>query len=214
MGYRITDNAYFVFWGFIAVGLVLGVLDLVEVDINRLPGIPNLGIIIGVMGTVVTILYTILSRRFLQAQSHEDAEHKLFSLEETFIHNAHWRPLLWAPGCFLPMWPTNWPCSSLGGEQVLLDAMTSTGLAAVLLGTLVGAIPGCGPQVIFVSLYLKGVFPFAAMLANSISQDGDALFPLIAMDRRAAFWATVVTTIVAVIVGLLTYFIEAGLGLV
>ena len=209
----ITHNAYFVFWGFIAVGLVLGVLDLMQVDINRLPGIPNLGIIIGVVGTVVTILYTILSRRFLQAQSHEDAEHKLFSLEETFIHNAQETAFVGA-WVFAAYVAYELAVLVTGGEQVLLDAMTSTGLAAVLLGTLVGAIPGCGPQVIFVSLYLKGVFPFAAMLANSISQDGDALFPLIAMDRRAAFWATVVTTIVAVIVGLLTYFIEAGLGLV
>ncbi|NLN17870.1 MAG: arsenic efflux protein [Firmicutes bacterium] len=213
LGYRITHNAYFVFWGFIAVGLVLGVLDLMQVDINRLPGIPNLGIIIGVVGTVVTILYTILSRRFLQAQSHEDAEHKLFSLEETFIHNAQETAFVGA-WVFAAYVAYELAVLVTGGEQVLLDAMTSTGLAAVLLGTLVGAIPGCGPQVIFVSLYLKGVFPFAAMLANSISQDGDALFPLIAMDRRAAFWATVVTTIVAVIVGLLTYFIEAGLGLV
>ena len=86
--------------------------------------------------------------------------------------------------------------------------MASTGLASVILGVLIGIIPGCGPQVIFVSLYLKGMFPFAALLANAISQDGDALFPLIAMDRKAAFWATVVNTIVAAVVGTAYYFIE------
>ncbi len=88
-----------------------------------------------------------------------------------------------------------------------MSTMTSTGLASVILGVLIGIIPGCGPQVIFVSLYLKGMFPFAALLANAISQDGDALFPLIAMDRKSAFWATVVKTIVAAVVGVAAYYI-------
>ena len=89
---------------------------------------------------------------------------------------------------------------------------SSTGLAAVLLGTFVGIIPGCGPQVIFVSLYLKGMFPFSALLANAISQDGDALFPLIAMDKKSAFWATVVNTIVALIIGVAAYLLEIRFG--
>ena len=89
-------------------------------------------------------------------------------------------------------------------------AMTSAGLASVILGVLLGIIPGCGPQVIFVSLYLKGMFPFAALLANTLSQDGDALFPLIAMHPRSAFWASVLNTIPAIIVGLLVYWIEIG----
>jgi hypothetical protein len=56
------------------------------------------------------------------------------------------------------------------------------------------------------------MFPFAALLANSISQDGDALFPLI-MDRKSAFWATVVNTIPAIIAGMLAYIIELRLRL-
>ena len=84
----------------------------------------------------------------------------------------------------------------------------STGLMSVIIGVLVGLIPGCGPQIIFVSLYLKGMFPFAALLANSISQDGDALFPLIALDARSAFWATIFTTIPSFIVGIIAYYIE------
>ncbi|MGB4392993.1 MAG: putative manganese transporter, partial [Bacillota bacterium] len=100
----------------------------------------------------------------------------------------------------------------VGGEQVVAAVMTSAGLASVVAGVLVGLIPGCGPQVIFVSLYLRGMFPFAALLANSLSQDGDALFPLLAMDRNSAFWATVVNTIPAFVVGVIVYFIELGLG--
>ncbi len=90
----------------------------------------------------------------------------------------------------------------------MANVMMSAGLTSVFIGVLVGIIPGCGPQVIFVSLYLRGMFPFAALLANGISQDGDALFPLIAMDRKSAFWATVLNTIPALLVGLIAYYIE------
>jgi hypothetical protein len=78
----------------------------------------------------------------------------------------------------------------------------------VLIGVLIGVIPGCGPQIIFVTLFTRGLVPFSAVLANAISQDGDALFPLIAIDRRSAFWVTVVNTIPALIVGFLAYLIE------
>ncbi|HSH34666.1 putative manganese transporter, partial [Schnuerera sp.] len=74
-----------------------------------------------------------------------------------------------------------------------------------------GIIPGCGPQIIFVTLYTKGMLPFAALLANAISQDGDALFPLIAIDKKSALWSTGFNTIAALIVGLLAYLIEVKL---
>jgi hypothetical protein len=94
-----------------------------------------------------------------------------------------------------------------GGTEVVAAAMTSAGLASVILGVLLGMVPGCGPQVIFVSLYLKGMFPFAALLANTISQDGDALFPLFAMHPKSALLGTVLSTIPALIVGLLAFWI-------
>ncbi len=211
LGYRVTHNFYILFWIAITVGLLLGILELAQIDINRLPGLPNMGVVVGVLGTVVMVLYMLFSRKFVQAQSHEDAEHKLFSLKETLIHNAQETAFVgtWVFGAYLVY---ELAVYFAGGEQVMVAALASTGLTSVLLGVLVGIIPGCGPQVIFVSLYLKGMFPFAALLANAVSQDGDALFPLIAMDRKAAFWATVVNTIVAAIVGVAAYLIEVGPG--
>ena len=79
---------------------------------------------------------------------------------------------------------------------------------AVIIGALIGIIPGCGPQIIFVTLYTKGLIPFSALLANAISQDGDALFPLIAIDKKSALLATVLNTIPALIIGILFYFLE------
>ena len=202
-----AHHYYLVFWLVISVGFIVGIIELTQLDINSLPGLPNLGKILGILGTVVTVSYMAFSKRILKAQSHEDAEHKLSSIKETFAHNAQETAFV-GTWVFFAYLAYEIVVHLIGGEQVVAGFMTSAGLVSVLLGVLIGIIPGCGPQVIFVSLYLRGMFPFAALLANAISQDGDALFPLIAMDRRSAFWATVLNTIPATLVGVAAYFIE------
>ncbi len=75
-----------------------------------------------------------------------------------------------------------------------------------LIAVLVGFLPGCGPQIIVTTLYLTGAVPMAALLANAISNDGDALFPAIALAPKAAIVATLYTGIPAVVVGYAAYF--------
>lgn len=69
-----------------------------------------------------------------------------------------------------------------------------------LIAILVGFIPGCGPQVVVAAMYLNGMVPFSAEIGNAISNDGDALFPAIAMAPKAAIIATLYSAIPAVIV--------------
>jgi len=70
-----------------------------------------------------------------------------------------------------------------------------------LVGMLVGLIPGCGPQIVVTTLYLAGAIPLSAQFSNSIANDGDALFPAIALAPRAAFMATIYSAVPALIVG-------------
>ncbi|HEQ3514636.1 TPA: putative manganese transporter [Vibrio cholerae] len=69
------------------------------------------------------------------------------------------------------------------------------------LGIVIGLLPGCGPQILVTSLYLSGALPFSAQLSNAISNDGDALFPAIALAPKAALMATLYSSIPAAIVG-------------
>jgi hypothetical protein len=85
-------------------------------------------------------------------------------------------------------------------------AFGSVGILLPLLGVLVGFIPGCGPQVLIATLYINGVVPFAALIGNAISNDGDALFPAIALNPRAAIVATGYSAIPALAVGYGFYF--------
>ena len=68
------------------------------------------------------------------------------------------------------------------------------------IAILFGFIPGCGPQILVTTFYLNGFIPFSAELGNAISNDGDALFPAIALAPKAAIFATLYSAIPAIIV--------------
>jgi hypothetical protein len=78
-----------------------------------------------------------------------------------------------------------------------------------LLAVLVGFLPGCGPQIVVTSLYITGAMPLSGQLANAISNDGDALFPALAIAPKAAAVATLYSGIPALIVGYGTYLVWA-----
>ena len=69
-----------------------------------------------------------------------------------------------------------------------------------LIAILFGFLPGCGPQVVVATFYLNGFIPFSAEIGNAISNDGDALFPAIALAPKAAIIATLYSAIPAILV--------------
>ena len=69
-----------------------------------------------------------------------------------------------------------------------------------LIAILIGFLPGCGPQILVTTLYLNGIIPLSAQIGNAISNDGDALFPAIALHPRAAVIATIYSAFPAIIV--------------
>lgn len=70
-----------------------------------------------------------------------------------------------------------------------------------LVALLVGFVPGCGPQIVVTALYLNGALPFSALIANAISNDGDALFPAIVVAPKASIIATLYSAVPAFLVG-------------
>ena len=68
-----------------------------------------------------------------------------------------------------------------------------------LIAILFGLLPGCGPQILVTTFYLNGFIPLSAEIGNAISNDGDALFPAIALAPKAAIIATLYSTIPAII---------------
>ncbi len=215
--YRLIHTGSLVYWLFIGIGIILGLMVLFQIDVNSL-AVPHLGLFIGVVGTLFSIILVIGEHKFIADDTHEESELKLMSLKETLIHNAHETAFAgtWVFAAFLV-----YEFLVLGagrgdyaqGEAVIQNMMASVGLIAVITGAVVGLVPGCGVQILYATLFIKGWFPFAALVANAISQDGDALFPLIAMDKKSSVWATIITTIPALVVGIAIYYLEVKTGI-
>jgi len=69
-----------------------------------------------------------------------------------------------------------------------------------LVAIFFGFLPGCGPQIVVATFYLNGFIPLSAEIGNAISNDGDALFPAIALAPKAAVLATIYSAVPAVVV--------------
>ncbi|MFH1299362.1 MAG: putative manganese transporter, partial [Patescibacteria group bacterium] len=196
LGYKLTHRGYMFYWIFILTGLVIGIARLAGLPLATSPIM-----YLGITGTILSITLMLASKKYLADDTHEEAELKLMSLKETLVHTAE-------ETAFVGVWVFV-SYVFFGILSYFLDSGIQTALLAgiipVLIGAAIGIIPGCGPQIVFVSLYSKGLLPFAALVAHSISQDGDALFPLIAMDKKAALQATVITTATALVVGVAFY---------
>ncbi|MEJ2630453.1 MAG: putative manganese transporter [Acidihalobacter sp.] len=164
---RIADRA----WVALSVpGLAVGVLGLAQLDAGTMIGMPGFVEAIGVTGSMLAFV-------------------------------------LWAgqpateSSCNGPACPATSP-EAPGLWQRVTDDTASVTVWVVaafmpLVGVLIGFIPGCGPQIIVTTLYLGGLVPYSALLGNAISNDGDALFPALAIAPRAALMATMYTAIPA-----------------
>ncbi len=89
----------------------------------------------------------------------------------------------------------------------LAVAFSTWGALIPAIAILAGFVPGCGPQIVVTSLYLSGGIPLSAQLGNAISNDGDALFPALAVAPKAALCATLYSAIPAVLVAYGYFFI-------
>ena len=104
-----------------------------------------------------------------------------------------------------------------GGSQRLTDAMGRRLKTPARLGQLVTSIVEDAGGVTITAngraIHARHVIctiPFAALMGNVISNDGDALFPAIALNPRAAILATLYSTIPALIVAYGFYFLAPG----
>ena len=179
------------FMALAAPGLILGILQLAQVDIS------DFGIIVfslGVFGALFTTAVWAISP-ITAVSSSGDHPFTRSSEETSFV-------TIWVIAGFLAY---EYAYSFFGLDlEVLAEAAW---IFLPLLAVLVGFIPGCGPQVLVTTLYLNGIIPFAALIANAISNDGDALFPAIALTPKMAIIATLYSGIPALIISYIFLFL-------
>lgn len=194
---------YKVFWTLIIFSFPMAVLNLLQKDLDTIFFIKDLSVL-GFIGTVFSVIYTIISKKIISDENHAEVESKMNSFKETLIHNAEETAfvIMWV---FIALFSYEVLVGSLGGEVIIANFMSRPGFIVVLTAVLIGIIPGCGPQIILTTLFINGVIPFSALMANAICNDGDALFPLLAIDRKSAIITTFYNVIPALIVGSILY---------
>ncbi len=176
-------------------GLIIGVTQLSGLDVYEVYG--SLVAIVGLAGTAVGIGIWATSRLTAMTNA-KDSPVTRMAEETAFIS-------VWVIGAYLAY---DYIVAFTG-----LDLEASFSAVAPLLpliAIIIGLVPGCGPQVLVTTLYVNGLIPFAALMGNAISNDGDALFPAIALNPKAAIWATVYSTIPALIAAYAFYFFAPG----
>tara|TARA_B100000530_G_scaffold69994_2_gene41258 strand:+ start:1931 stop:3136 length:1206 start_codon:yes stop_codon:yes gene_type:complete len=209
-GYFLLHQGYTIWWIVTALGLFFAIMLLIwsaqdpdfslDIDFNPLT---LYGFItwIGLIGTSLSIILYISQKNWIRDDTEASIGDKLYSMRETLIHSASETAFVtfWVMSAYL-IFEFSMLFSGLSEADL---ASYGDGLIAVIFAAVIGLIPGCGPQIIAITAYTKDLISFPALVANAISQDGDALFPLLARHRVASLWATVHTTIPALIVGII-----------
>jgi hypothetical protein len=218
LGYKILHQGYVLWWAVTGIGLVFAILLLVwsgqdsdyglELAYNPLT-LNGFITWIGLLGTTLSVILYVAQKNWFADDTEATIGDKLHSMRETMIHAA-------SETAFVTFWVM---IAYLAFEFTMLFANMAEqdlakygdGLGAVVIAATIGLIPGCGPQIIAITAYTKDIISFPALAANAISQDGDALFPLLVRHKAASLWATVHTTIPAIIAGIVLF--VAGVNL-
>jgi len=189
---RLVDWAYL---ALAAPGLVVGAAQLAQIDIHSVFGIPVPWIALagGFLGVAI---WTVSPLHAMTNAA--DSPITRMAEETSFIS-------VWVIGAYLAY---DYLAAYSGLD---LEATFQTVAPLIpLIAILIGFVPGCGPQVLVATLYINGAIPFAALLGNAISNDGDALFPAIAVNPKAAVVATIYSAVPALIVAYAFFFLAPG----
>ena len=150
---------------------------------------------LGLAGMLVAVV--VFVRNGCRLADDDESTASETSLTGVLRHSGHEVAFItvWVAVAYLA-WSTLTHLTGFDGSQLPVH-----GLLGVLVGACIGLIPGCGVQIVFASMFVAGGMPLSTFVANTISQDGDALLPMLAVEHRSALLATVLTTIPAVTVG-------------
>jgi len=198
-------NLQGVFWKWVLIpATVIALLGSFQVDINQLFHLPQHSIEwIGAILAIGSMMLWSLTKEISDYQSTVSEDNKCVSshpmqkaAQDTNFVSA------WVIVAFLIFELTTY-FSGINLQTVFLGY----GMWMPLIGLAIGLLPGCGPQILVTSLYLSGAMPMSAQLSNAISNDGDALFPAIALAPKAAMVATFYSAVPAFVVGYGYYFL-------
>ena len=193
------------FWKVLIIpAAVIAALGSFQVDINQLFNLPDMSIEkIGTVLIVVSMMIWAVTKEISDYKSIVSEDEKCIASHplQKAAQDTHF-VTAWVIVAFLFFELT----TKFSGVD-LATFFSGWGVWMPLVGLSVGLLPGCGPQILVTSMYISGAVPMSTQLANAISNDGDALFPAIALAPKAALVATFYSALPALVVGYAYYFL-------
>ena len=175
-------------------GLIIGIFMAFQVDVDNLLQnnyLDNTATLVGFMGGMLLILLHIIASKGLiykKTSLNGGSSFERAFLDTNFV-------TIWVVFAFLAfeiiIFYTAFDLKQLFSHYSILTP---------LIAVLVGFIPGCGPQILVTSIYLMGIIPLSAQIGNAISNDGDALFPVLAIAPKVGLIATLYSAVPAIII--------------
>ena len=105
---------------------------------------------------------------------------------------------------FIGLFVANYVIDVLVGADTFDSWMTSSVHLVILIAALIGVTPGCGGVIaVAVAFITIPNFPMAALIAAAISTSGDGIFPLLAENRKDGFIVSLLSLVIAIVVGYL-----------
>ncbi len=190
-----TNNLFKIIWTILLIpGLIIGVMMAFQIDVNEIlknSYFHNTATLIGfIAGSLLIIFHLISSKGIIYNKTSLHCE---TYLERTYLDTNF--VTVWVIIAFLLfeiiIYLTAFDLKILFSNYIIFTP---------LIAVLVGFIPGCGPQIIITSFYLMGVLPLSAQIGNAISNDGDALFPVLVIAPKVGLVATLYSAIPALII--------------
>jgi hypothetical protein len=180
-------------------GLVFGIMAALQIDIDAVFGnylLPSPSLTLGAAGGILSVMMFLLPKILrTMAPRMIDASPEQPNILNRVISDTNF-VTAWVVLAFLAF-----EVSVYVFDIDLKDLFSGYSVFAPLIAILLGFLPGCGPQVLVTTLYLAGAIPLSAQIGNAISNDGDALFPAIAIAPKVAIIATLYSAIPALILG-------------
>ena len=193
---KTSDKFYLIWFFFLIPGLALGIMNAFNIETSYLVSDIDIIQFISFLLALYCVFLWVLN--------------PLTDIQMASIHENSFRKVV-DTTCFVTVWViisfVIYELINISTQGAIFESLKYFGPFIPLMAIIIGFIPGCGPQIMITSMYVSGQLPMSAQIGNSISNDGDALFPAIAISAKAAIIATLYSAVPAIFIAYLWYYL-------
>ena len=159
----------------------------------------------------MSIIFSIICMMFYLFNKFSYKNHDCYSdynnLKSTLLHAVSDIAMV-VTFVFIGLFVSNFIIDIVVGIETFNSWMASSSYALILIAALIGLTPGCGGMIsVAVAFIVIPNFPLSALITASIATSGDGIFPLLADNKKAGLFVSLIGLAIALIVGYFSMFL-------